>query len=102
MSLCSLLDHQRHPLVGGVSILKFKVPYCLYCLILNEIKVDYRRGTGGRKSAQIIRSADNRKRRVNQILDFLTHARQKNLDKMRELLGHVIDLKRHVIDLKRI
>ena len=101
MSLCSLLDHQRHPLVGGVSILKYRTAYCL---ILNEIQVvfDYRRGTGGRKSAQIIRSADNRKRRVNQILDFLTHARQKNLDKMRELLGHGIDLKRHVIDLKRI
>ena len=36
---------------------------------------DYRQGTGGRKSAPIIGRA------VNQILDFLTSARQKNLDK---------------------
>ena len=55
---------------------------------------DYRRGTGGQKLAPIIRSA------VNEILDFLTHACQKNLDKTRELLGDIIDLKRHVIDLK--
>ena len=55
---------------------------------------DYRRGTGDQRLAAIIRSA------VNQILNFLTHACQKILDKTRDLLGHVIDLKRHVIDLK--
>ena len=59
-----------------------------------QVISDYRRGTGGRKLAPIIGSA------VNQILDFLTHACQKNLDKTHKLLGHVIDLKRHVIDLK--
>ena len=60
-----------------------------------QVITDYRRGTGGRKLARIIGSAA-----VNQILDFLTHACQSNLDKTCEPLAHVIDLKRHVIDLK--